>query len=133
MRSIRFAAIAVVLLMVAGLGFAAILVAKGPNGGSRGSRFHFRSKLLKVFLLGLLALAPLLLVGAGSEPTAPARHGPHVRRVLVKFRPGTNQRDIAQLNATNSATVASTIPNSVCCGCPSRESAENVAAPTRKP
>jgi len=111
MRSIRFAAIAVVLVMVAGLGFAAILAAKGPNGGSRGAHFHFRSKLPRVFLLGLLALAPLLLVGAGSEPTAPARHGPHVPgEVLVKFRPGTNQRDIAQLNATNGATVASTIP-----------------------
>ena len=111
MRSKKFAAIAVVLLMVTGLGFATILAAKGPNGGGRGSHFHFRSKLLKVFLLGLLALAPLFLVGAGSGANAPTSRGPHVpSEVLVKFRHGTNQRDIAQLNATNGATVVSTIP-----------------------
>jgi subtilisin family serine protease len=59
-----------------------------------------------------MALAPVLFVGAGSGHIAPARHGPHVAgEVLVKFKAGASQRDIARLNAANAATVAASIPH----------------------
>jgi thermitase len=68
----------------------------------------FRSKTLVLLILGVFGLAQAFGIRpAGSEPVQTA----HVRgEVLVKFKPGTSQAAIAQLNAAHGATIRGAIP-----------------------